>query len=92
MNSVFRSFEGYGTTSLKKLDLIALLFIKLYYNKNFEIDFLEITFSVKCLSYLIISPDLRISSKGRVKLISCMSEEMHGIRIGRNSDFLRCCK
>ena len=47
------------TTSLKKLDLIALHFIKLYYNENFEVDFLEMVFwrmcpfSIKCLNYLL---------------------------------------
>ena len=40
--SVFRTFEGHNNCIPKKLDLIALLFIKLYYNENFEIDFLEL--------------------------------------------------
>ena len=44
MTSVFRTFEGHEYYTLKKLDLIALLFIKLYYNENSEIGFLKMAF------------------------------------------------
>ena len=41
MTSVLRTFEGRVNYILKQVDLIGLLFIKLYYNEKFEIDFLE---------------------------------------------------
>ena len=56
MTSVFSTFEGHDNYIPKKMDLIALLFIKLYYNENIEIDFLEMAFlrmcpfSIKCLN------------------------------------------
>ena len=58
MTSVFRTFEGHDKYISEKMDLIALLFIKLYYNENIEIDFLEMAswrmcpFSIKCLNFM----------------------------------------
>ena len=61
MTSVFRTFEGHDNYIPEKLDLIPLLFVKLCYNENFEIDFLERAFwsmgpfSIKCLNYQFLS-------------------------------------
>ena len=68
-------------TPLKKIDLIALLFIKLYYNENFENDFLEMAFwrmcpfSIKCLNSYWST--LYIYETGNPKLINSDAETLH---------------